>query len=262
MTSGADRFGGKVVVVTGGGAGIGRMYARRFAAEGAAIVIADVDQTAGRRVVGEIEGDGGRAVSAVMDVSDTDAAVAMVDQAMAAFGGVDILVNNAGIHLDHAQLPFTLDALPAWRRVLDVNVFGALICSVACRPAMAARGGGAIVNMSSVSAYMAGSAYNVSKLAVNSLTVSLAGELGPDGIRVNGIAPALVDSEAAVEWWNDPSRTGVERIDQVLISQQMIRRQVRMGDVADVCLFLCSDAASLVTGQTVVVDGGFLKRPF
>ena len=94
------------------------------------------------------------------------------------------------------------------------------------------------------------------------VTVSLAGELGGDGIRVNGIAPALVDSEAAVAWWSDPERTGVERIDQVLISQQMIKRQGRMEDVADACLFLCSDAASFMTGQTLIVDGGFLKRPF
>ncbi len=262
MTSGAGRFEEKVAVVTGGGAGIGRTYARRFAAEGAAIVIADVDEEAGERVVAEVEADGADAMAVVMDVTDADAALAMVERATRTLGGIDFLVNNAGIHLDHAQLPFAMEAVADWRRVLDVNVVGALMCSIACRPAMAARGGGSIVNMSSVSAYMAGSAYNVSKLALNSLTVSLAGEFAGDGIRVNGIAPALVDSEAAVAWWSDPGRTGVERIDQVLISQQMIKRQGRMEDVADTCLFLCSDAASFMTGQTLVLDGGFLKRPF
>jgi NAD(P)-dependent dehydrogenase (short-subunit alcohol dehydrogenase family) len=180
----------------------------------------------------------------------------MVDRTVAELGGVDVLVNNAGIHLDHAQLPFTLDAVPKWRAVLDVNVIGALICAAACRPAMAARGGGAIVNMSSMAAY------GVSKLALNSLTVSLAADFATDGIRVNGIAPGLVDSEAAVEWWSDPERAGMEGIDRMLIGQQMIKRQGTMQDLADMCLFLCSDAASFVTGQTILVDGGFTKKPY
>jgi NAD(P)-dependent dehydrogenase (short-subunit alcohol dehydrogenase family) len=255
-------FAGKVVVVTGGGAGIGRTYAHRFAAEGAAIVVADVDDEASAKVVAELAADGGRGLAHTMDVTDVDAATAMVERATGELGGVDILVNNAGIHLDHAQLPFTLDAVPKWRAVLDVNVIGALICAAACRPAMAARGGGAIVNMSSMAAYGGSGAYGVSKLALNSLTVSLAAELAADGIRVNGIAPGLVDSEAAVAWWNDPARAGMDGIDQMLIGQQMIKRQGTMQDLADMCLFLCSDAAGFVTGQTILVDGGFTKKPY
>jgi NAD(P)-dependent dehydrogenase (short-subunit alcohol dehydrogenase family) len=255
-------FADKVVVVTGGGAGIGRIYAHRFAAEGAAIVIADLDDVAAEKVVGELAADGRRGIAHVMDVTDVDAAAAMVERATSELGGVDLLVNNAGIHLDHAQLPFTLEAVPKWRAVLDVNVIGALICAAACRPAMAARGGGAIVNMSSMAAYGGSGAYGVSKLALNSLTVSLAAELAADGIRVNGIAPGLVDSEAAIEWWNDASRAGMEGIDQMLIGQQMIKRQGTMHDLADMCLFLCSDAASFVTGQTILVDGGFTKKPY
>jgi 3-oxoacyl-[acyl-carrier protein] reductase len=256
------RFEEKVVVVTGGGAGIGRTYGHRFAAEGAAVVIVDLDESAASSVVDELSADGGRAFAHVMDVTDADAAVAMVDRAVAELGGVDVLVNNAGIHLDHAQLPFTLDAVPKWRAVLDVNVVGALIGAAACRPAMAVRGGGAIVNMSSMAAYGGTGAYGVSKLALNSLTVSLAADFAVDGIRVNGIAPGLVDSEAAVEWWKDPARAGMEGIDQMLIGQQMIKRQGTMGDLADMCLFLCSDAASFVTAQTILVDGGFTKKPY
>jgi NAD(P)-dependent dehydrogenase (short-subunit alcohol dehydrogenase family) len=143
-----------------------------------------------------------------------------------------------------------------------VNVVGALICAAACRASMAARGGGAIVNMSSMAAYGGTGAYGVSKLALNSLTVSMANEFAADGIRVNGIAPGLVDSEAAVEWWSDPSRAGMEGIDQMLIGQQMIKRQGTMHDLADMCLFLCSDAASFVTGQTILVDGGWTKKPY
>jgi 3-oxoacyl-[acyl-carrier protein] reductase len=256
------RFEDKVVVVTGGGAGIGRTYAHRFAAEGASVVIVDLDETAATRVVGELAADGGRGLAHVMDVTDADGAAAMVERATAQLGGIDVLVNNAGIHLDHAQLPFTLDAVPKWRAVLDVNVIGALIGAAACRPAMAARGGGAIVNMSSMAAYGGSGAYGVSKLALNSLTVSLAADFAGDGIRVNGIAPGLVDSEAAVEWWSDPARAGMEGIDQMLIGQQMIKRQGTMDDLADMCLFLCSDAASFVTGQTILVDGGYTKKPY
>jgi 3-oxoacyl-[acyl-carrier protein] reductase len=241
------RFAGKVVVITGGGAGIGRTYAHRFATEGAAIVVK------------ELEVDGHRGLAVEMNVIDVHAVDKMVAAAVAAFDGIDILVNNAGIHLEHAQLPFTAEAIPAWREVLDVNVMGALTCAVACRPAIAARGGGAIINMSSMAAYGNGSAYGVSKLALNSLTVGLASEFAADSIRVNGIAPSLVDSEAAMVWLHDPAQAG---IDQMIINGQMIRRQGRMHDLANACLFLCSEEASFITGQTLLVDGGFTKKPY
>jgi 3-oxoacyl-[acyl-carrier protein] reductase len=253
------RFMDKVVVVTGGGAGVGRRYARRFAAEGASIVVADLDEAAAQRVARELETDGHRGVPFQMNVVDSDAADAMAEAAVTTFGGIDILINNAGIHLDHAQLPFTKEALPAWREVLDVNVIGALVCSIACRPAMAARDGGAILNMSSMAAYGGGNAYGVSKLALNSLTVGLAGEMAGDGIRVNGIAPSLFDSEAAEAWWSDPSRAG---IDQMVINGQMIKRLIRMDDIADVAMFLCSDDAAFITGQTLLVDGGHTRKPY
>jgi NAD(P)-dependent dehydrogenase (short-subunit alcohol dehydrogenase family) len=257
-----ERFHDKVVVITGGGAGIGRTYAHRFAEEGAAAVIADLDLSAARRVVDEVTAKGGTGLAYEMDVTDADAAAAMAAAAAAELGGIDVLINNAGIHLDHAQLPFTVEAADDWRRVLDVNVVGALICAAVCRAHMASRGGGAIVNMSSMAAYGAGGAYSLSKLALNSLTVSMAGAFADDGIRVNGIAPGLVDSEAAVEWWNDPARAGREGMDQMLIAGQMIKRQGRMDDLANMCLFLCSEDASFVTGQTILVDGGHTKKPY
>ena len=126
---------------------------------------------------------------------------------------------------------------------------------------MTARGGGAIVNVSSMAAYGGGGAYAVSKLALNSLTVGLADAYAADGIRVNGIAPGLVDSEAAVGWWSDPARSGAN-IQQRLIDGQMIRRQGRMDDLADMALFLCSSQSSFVTGQTILVDGGHTRKPY
>ena len=253
------RFDGKVVVITGGGAGIGRTYAHRFAAEGASIVVADVSDEAGAQVVKELQAKDSGALAYAMDIRDEDAADAMVSAALEAFGRIDVLINNAAIHLDHAQLPYTKAALPQWRAVMDVNVIGALVCSVACRSAMAASGGGAIINQSSMAAYAGGGAYGVSKLALNALTVCLAAELAPDGIRVNGIAPGLVDSEAAVEWMNDPARKGIE---QTLVAGQLVKRLGRMDDLANMVLFLCSDEASFVTGQTMLVDGGHTRKPF
>jgi 3-oxoacyl-[acyl-carrier protein] reductase len=253
------RFEGKVAVITGGGAGIGRTYGLRFGAEGAAVVVADLDAEVGGHMVKELEADGHQALSFPMDVRDTDAAQAMAQAAVDRFGGIDILINNAGIHLEHAQLPYTLEAVPRWRDVFDVNVIGALVCSAACRDAMAARGGGAILNMSSMAAYGGGGAYSASKLALNSLSVGLATELGPQNIRVNGIAPGLVNSEAAIEWWSSPERLGIQ---ETLINGQMIKRQGLMDDLANMALFLCSDEASFVTGQTILVDGGHTKKPF
>jgi 3-oxoacyl-[acyl-carrier protein] reductase len=254
-----NRFEGKTVVITGGGAGIGRAFANRFAHEGASIVVADFDASVGQRAAAEIESEHGPALFFQMDVRDVDRARRMAEGAVGRFGGIDILVNNAGIHLDHAQLPYTLDAVEDWRRVLDVNVIGALVCTAATRDAMAARGGGAVLNISSMAAYVGGSAYSVSKMALNSLTVGLAADLGASNIRVNGIAPGLVDSESAVAWWSSPGRQGIQ---ESLIKDQMLKRAGTMEDIADMALFLCSEAASFVTGQTILVDGGHTKKPF
>jgi NAD(P)-dependent dehydrogenase (short-subunit alcohol dehydrogenase family) len=247
------------MVITGGGAGIGRTYAHRFAEEGAAIVIADLDPAAGARVVGELEEKGHRGLAVTMNVTDEVAVAAMVERAVEHFGGIDILVNNAAIHHHHAQVPFTIEDLPQWRAVLDVNVIGALICSLSCRPAMAARGGGAILNHSSMAAYNGGNAYSVSKLALNALTVGLATEFADDGIRVNGLAPGLVDSEASIEWMNDPVRKG---IGEQFVGGQLIKRLGRMEDLANAALFLCSDDASFITGATLLIDGGYTKKAF
>jgi 3-oxoacyl-[acyl-carrier protein] reductase len=252
------RFEDKVVLITGGGAGIGRRFASRFAAEGAAVVVTDLDPAAAGRVADELLAEGASAIGLAMDVADAGAVSRAVAEAADRFGGIDVLVNNAGIHLEHAQLPFTLEALPAWRHVLEVNVLGVLACSAACRPVMAGRAGAAIVNLSSMAAWLGAGAYGASKIGVNSLTVSLAEAFAADGIRVNGIAPGLVDSESALVWADDPARAGVR---EAIVAQQMIKRPGRMADLVDAGLFLSSPEASFITGQTLLVDGGFVRRP-
>jgi 3-oxoacyl-[acyl-carrier protein] reductase len=253
-----ERFRDQVIVITGGGAGIGRRYAHRFAAEGARIAVLDLNLAAASSVVAELRDADARAVAIEMDVTDADAASRMADTVVGELGRIDVLVNNAGIHLEHAQLPFEMAAIADWRRVLDVNVIGALVCSVACRAAMRDGGGGAILNHSSMAAYSGAGAYGVSKLALNGLTVAMAAEYADDAIRVNGIAPGLVNSESAVAWMDDPARSGIK---DMLVGNQLIKRLGDMEDLANAALYLCSSDASFITGQTILVDGGFTKRP-
>ena len=127
------------------------------------------------RVVEELGAKGSPGLAVTMNVTDDVAVAAMVAAAVERFGGIDILVNNAGIHHHHAQVPFTIEDLPQWRAVIDVNVIGALICALSCRESMAGRGGGSIINHSSMAAWMGGNAYSVSKLALNALTALFPG---------------------------------------------------------------------------------------
>ncbi len=247
------RFAGKCAVITGAGAGIGKVYAHALAKEGAAIVIADIDDAVGKQAAAEIEDVGGKAIAVATDVAAEDQVARMVAQAADAFGGVDILVNNAGLHLMEYAAPCTQLGIEKWRRLLDVNMTGALICAAACHPGMKARGGGIIINQSSMAAYRPTGAYAVSKLGLNALTMALAAEFAPDNIRVNGIAPGLVDSESAMA-------TLPEEVKKQVVGSQMIKRPGTMTDLASMLLFLCSDESSFITGQTMVVDGGVTYR--
>jgi NAD(P)-dependent dehydrogenase (short-subunit alcohol dehydrogenase family) len=246
------RFEGKVAVVTGAAAGIGREYARAFAAEGAAVVCADLDGAGLKQTLARIESAAGRALAAELDITDEPAVQRMAERAVETLGGIDILINNAGLHLGDYNETTRLD-VERWRRILDVNVVGQLLCAKHCRPSMAARGGGVIINQSSMSAFMGAGAYSVSKLALNGLTVSLARELAPDRIRVNGIAPGLMASEAALAGLDAATR-------QRVLDGQLIGRLGRIDDAAAMVLFLCSAEASFITGQTFLVDGGSVPR--
>jgi len=242
------RFTGKSVVITGAGAGIGLGYARAFAAEGALVTIADVDATAATEAAGGIEG----ALGVVVDVADEVSVAAMVAATSERFGGVDVLVNNAGLHMGTYNQGVDLP-LGDWRRLFDVNVFGAVLCARHCRASMAARGGGVILNQSSNSSYLGVGAYSISKMALNALTLTLAQELAGDRIRVLGIAPGMVASGAVLD-----------RLDQstkdMVLGGQLVKRFGSIHDLVGMALLLCSDDAVFMTGQTVVVDGGYVRR--
>jgi NAD(P)-dependent dehydrogenase (short-subunit alcohol dehydrogenase family) len=243
-------FDGKVVVVTGGGLGIGRAYAEGFAALGARVVLADVDVAAATATAAEI---GDAAMAVPVDVTDDAQIEAGVARAVEHFGGVDVLVNNAGLHMGRFNECSTLPR-DQWRLLFDVNVFGAVACARAVRPVMAERGGGVIVNQSSTAARTAGGgAYGASKLALDHCTMSLAAELAGDHIRVVGIAPGMVGSPAVLDRLE-------EHWKQMVVDAQLVKRFGEMSDCVGLVLWLCSDAASFVTGQTFTTDGGFGPR--
>jgi len=247
-----SRFAGQVAIITGGAQGIGQAYAEAFAAEGASVVIADIAAEAAAAAAAAIEAGGGQALGIGADVADEDSVRDMVAACLERFGGVDILVNNAGLHMGKYNLCSTLPA-EDWRRLLDVNLIGPVLCARHCRAPMAARGGGVILNQSSSAAYLGVGAYGISKLALNGATMSLAAEFAPDQIRVVGIAPGMVASDAVIERLEEENKA-------LVLNGQLIKRFAKVEDLLGMALTLCSDASSFVTGQTFLVDGGFVRH--
>jgi NAD(P)-dependent dehydrogenase (short-subunit alcohol dehydrogenase family) len=246
------RFADNVAVVTGAAQGIGEVYARALAAEGAAVVVADLNETAGEKVAAAINETGGRAVFVRTDVSSAESAQAMAARAVEEFGGIDLLVNNAAIYGD---MQFDLLVSVDWdyyRKFMSVNMDGALVMTRACYPLMQARGGGAIVNQSSTAAYLYSGFYGLAKVAINGLTQQLAHELGGMNIRVNAIAPGPTDTEA--------TRTQAGDAAKDIVKTLAIKRMGQPEDMVGACLFLLSDDAAWVTGQILAVDGGQVFR--
>lgn len=248
---------GEVVVVTGAGRGIGRAYAEAFAARGAAVVAIAEHLDGVAETAASIERAGGTCRPVAVDVADEAGVIDAVDAALHelahADGGIDALVNNAGIQLGrwNTALPLPLED---WYRIIDVNLLGALNCVRACRRGLAARRG-AVVNQSSIAAYGgAFGAYGVTKLALNGLTMTLAHELAPEGIRVNGVAPGVIATPEILEH-------GDRAFLDDIVSRQLVCRLGAPDDLVGLVLYLCSDAASFVTGQTFTVDGGLGPRP-
>ena len=247
------RFEGKVAVVTGAAQGIGEAYARALAAEGASVVVADLNEESGARVAAEIEGEGGRALFVATDVSSHESAAAMAARTVEEYGGIDLLVNNAAIYGD---MQFDLLISVDWdyyRRFMSVNMDGALVMTRAVYPHMQARGGGAIVNQSSTAAYLYSGFYGLAKVGINGLTQQLAHELGGMNIRVNAIAPGVIDTEA--------TRTVVPdgMVDHI-VSGLALKRRGTPDDLVGLCLFLLSDDAAWITGHVYNVDGGQVFR--
>jgi NAD(P)-dependent dehydrogenase (short-subunit alcohol dehydrogenase family) len=250
----ADRLRGKVAIVTGAGSGIGRACALRFAAEGARVVVNDVRSDAADRVAKEITDAGGDAVARPADVSDPEQVDALLRDALDAFERLDVLVNNAAAPLP-GSVAETSNA--DWRTVQAVTLDGTFFGMRGALRAMAARGGGSIINVSSGAA-LGGepglAAYGAAKAAVVNLTKTAAVEAGPSGVRVNAILPGPIATPpllAAVE--ASGGREAWER-------QIPARRLGLPEEIAAVALFLASDESSYVNGAAIVADGGIAAR--
>jgi NAD(P)-dependent dehydrogenase (short-subunit alcohol dehydrogenase family) len=247
------RLDGKVALITGGASGMGASMARIFAGEGAKIVVADMLEDEGRKVVGEITRANGAALFQRLDVSSEAEWQAAIAATLAAYGSLDILVNDAGISGSDVEDLFDT---AAWQRLMAVNATGAFLGMKFAIPVMKAAGGGSIVNISSISGVTGQRGihvgYNASKGAVRTLTKAAAVQHGRDNIRVNSVHPGLMP----------PMRSSGRTADPALrakwIEAVPIGRAGRVEEVASAVLFLASDEASYITGAELYVDGGFL----
>jgi NAD(P)-dependent dehydrogenase (short-subunit alcohol dehydrogenase family) len=253
---------GQAAIVTGGGRGIGRYIAHRFAAEGAAVVLAATGAAALEQTAKEIRAAGGRALAIPTDVADESAVAALVKKSMAEFGRLDVLVNNAGIAGPTG--PAIELKLADWARTLDINLTGAFLCTKHAAPHMMIRRSGRVINITSVAGligYAYRTPYAASKWGMIGLTRSLALELGEHGITVNAIAPGAVHGDridAVIQSRALAVHRTAEDIErEFFIEPTALKRMVEPEEIAATALFLASDEARSITGNVIQVSSGF-----
>lgn len=246
------RFTGRTAIVTGAAQGIGEAYARALAAEGANVVVSDIDAELGEQVAKQIVADGGIASFTSVDVSDPASAEALAVSTVETYGGIDHVVNNAAIY---GGMKLDLLLTVPWdyyKKFMSVNLDGALNVTRAVWPHMT-KNGGSIVNQSSTAAWLYSGFYGLAKVGINGLTQQLAVELGGSNIRINAIAPGPIDTEAT-------RTTTPANMVADMVKQLPLKRMGTPDDLVGMCLFLLSDEAAWVTGQIFNVDGGQVIR--
>lgn len=249
----------KTAVVTGGGSGIGRAISEGFAAAGASVAIFDLNEASAAEAIHAIESAGGKAAFFTCDVSDSASVEKAVAGTCDAFGGIDILVNNAGVaNIGTATTTNSDD----FDRVMNVNVKGVYHSLQAILPQMTERGGGVVLNMSSIAAVTGLKdrfAYSASKGAVHTMTFSIAADYLDDNIRCNAICPARVHTPFVDGYLEKNYPDNKEEMFQKLSAVQPIGRMAKPEEIAQLALYLCCEDSSYITGQSFNIDGGYLN---
>jgi NAD(P)-dependent dehydrogenase (short-subunit alcohol dehydrogenase family) len=246
-------FSGKIVLITGSAAGFGKALAEEFAQQGASLILSDVNTLAGEAVADQIRATGCPVFFTKCDVSKADEVAAMVEQGVATFGGLDICINNAGIAgtINDRTHEFAEDT---WDKIMDINAKGVWLCLKYQLPHLVARGGGSVVNIASVAGLLAvpgNVAYAASKHAVIGITKTVAIEYVRKNIRVNAVCPSFTDTAMVQNSIMVNPEHG-----QKLIMLNPMRRMGTVAEIRDVVMFLCSEQASFMNGQSIAVDGG------
>ncbi len=245
-------FDGQVVIVTGSGSpkGIGKTIAKTFAAQKAAVVIADMNAEGVEDTVAEIKAEGNEAMGVVVNVTDPDSIENMVDEVMNAYGRIDVLVNNAGISQKVTVEDMTLADI---RKIFEVNMYGLILCTQACMKPMRAAKYGRIVNLSSVSGkrgggVFGGAHYSASKAAVLGFSKNLSREISAEGVTINSVCPGLIDTEI----WKSLPKDAADKV----IEGIPMGRPGQTEEVAAAIVFLASKEASYITGEEIDINGG------
>ena len=253
------RLAGKIAIITGASSGFGRATAVRFAEEGARLVLGDLDEDGGRETVALIERTEGAAEFVLGDIATEAGAAALVERARATFGTVDILVNNAGI--SQPEMKDTWNASEeSWDRVIRINLKSVYLCSRATIPILLEKGSGSIVNVASIAATRAvgGASYAAAKGGILSYTRLVSRELAARGVRINCVSPGYMRTPMSTGERLGLSVAEQEERLEKLTRRVPMRRSGSPTDIADAIVYLSSDEAGYVTGQELVVDGGYL----
>jgi 3-oxoacyl-[acyl-carrier protein] reductase len=240
---------GTTAVITGGARGFGKAFGEALAAAGAHVALVDLDAAEVEATAAAIRAAGGSAQGYAGDVTDEAAMAAIMADAASARGGIDVLINNAGLHSDAYSRPIAQMGVGMVRRLMEVNVIGVVVCTLAAQPFMAGRAGASIVNISSSAAHMGGTAYGTSKLAVAGLTITFARELAGEGIRVNAISPGLILSDTIRAELPPATHQRVK-------AMQFTDVDGAESDIVEAMLWLTSARARFVNGEVLRVTGG------
>ena len=246
---------GKVAIVTGGSSGIGRATAIAFAREGAKVVVASRREKEGQETVKQVQSAGSEGFFIKTDVSKETDVSAMVEKTIATYGHLDYAFNNAGI--EQIPTPLVEQTEETFDQVMDINVKGVWLCMKHQIPQMLVSGGGAIVNMSSISGMIGASGlpiYVASKHAVLGLTKSVALEYAKEGIRINAVCPGMIETDLLDRVFAN------QEVKERLIAMHPIGRVGKPEEIAEAVVWLCSDKASFVTGQSLPLDGGYVAQ--